>query len=163
MPSLASMPSRNPQMPFTPVKQHATNTNLVIECVECSKPRLIFSKTKLSSRQIKSFKLVVKDFLYTCGATMIEFQAKDVNSSHQYILDMVFVRGNFTCSKPVECLYYSAGHPDCCVHCGESRWLETIVNAYPMCEPCKQLKKREPVMKRKQNRVNVAGTKKLKR
>ncbi|WAR05310.1 hypothetical protein MAR_020679 [Mya arenaria] len=45
--------------------QHARAT---IECTECRKPRVIYGKQKMSSREEVSFAILVSEFDYTCGA-----------------------------------------------------------------------------------------------
>ena len=102
--------------------------------------------------------------MYTCGALMSDFKEQGINTSKQAILDQVFVWWNLTCTKPIEALYYSAGYPDRCVHCATDRLLpkDSSSSEYPMCEPCRILRKKEPVLKQKQNRMALPGAKKKK-
>ena len=59
--------------------------------------------------------------------------------------------------KPIEALYYTLNYPERCAHCGSKWSLQKTVNAYPICKPCKEVKKEIPVLKRK--RKNVAAKK----
>uniref|UniRef100_U9T5Z8 Uncharacterized protein n=1 Tax=Rhizophagus irregularis (strain DAOM 181602 / DAOM 197198 / MUCL 43194) TaxID=747089 RepID=U9T5Z8_RHIID len=54
-------------MPFCPSAAHAKNIGVVVNCVECEKPRLLFSAKKLSEKD----RILLQEFLdtifYTCG------------------------------------------------------------------------------------------------
>ena len=53
MPSKLEDPSkRNHSMPFPPTAHTAFNVEVLITCSQCHKPRLIYSKHKLSGNQI---------------------------------------------------------------------------------------------------------------
>ena len=150
MPSLKTTKDRGHKIPFNPTKQHATNTNLFVECAECSKPRVVYAAKKISDGERKSFKLAMSDMLYTCGASLHEFKnTNDENDKRYTILEKVFVRTNNSCTKPVEALYYTVNYPDCCCHCGSKRRLIKSTNEYSICSPCKVVLKKLPVSKRK--------------
>ena len=55
---------RNHSMPFPPTAQTASNVGVLIICSHCRKPRLIYSKCKLSGNQITSLKRLLNDFMY---------------------------------------------------------------------------------------------------
>ena len=61
-----------------------------------------------------------------------------------------YIRQNLRCFDPVEILYYSAGYPSCCSHCGMRRAakLSTGTNEYPMCIDSRRAKKK-PIQRRK--------------
>ena len=140
-PSLKTGKDRNAKIPFNVVKQHATNTNLLLECAECNKLRLVFSAKKLSAAEKKLFNRVMSDMLYTCSVSLLEFKnANNQNGQQLSILEKCFVRANHTFFKPVEALYYSVGYSDYCCHCGCKRHLIKAANEYTMCRPCKQIK-----------------------
>ena len=122
MPSLKTSKDRGHKILSNPVKQHASTTGLTIDCNECNKPRLVYSAKKLTEGEKKSFNRVMSDMMYTCGATLVEFNDPSNPSNHRYdILDKCFVRANNNCSKPVEPLYYTCNYPECCVHCGSKQ------------------------------------------
>ena len=47
MPSLKTSKDCGHKIPFNPVKQHASSTSLIIDCNECSKPRLVYTAKRL--------------------------------------------------------------------------------------------------------------------
>ena len=98
----------------------------------------------------------MSDMLYTCGATLLEFENTNNQKDKQFsILEKCFIRANHTCFKPIEALYYSAGYPDCCCHCGCKCCLIKATNEYTMYRPCKQ-KNKAPIMKRKQKAIDMS-------
>ena len=145
-PSLVCNTSKGHQIPFNPVKQHVLNTRLKIECSECCKPRLVYSKFKITKPDTRAFKNVMDNVLYTCGASLTEFPA---NENQSPVMEKLFVRRNLTCLTPVEALYYSSDiYPECCSHCGSRRRLRTVDGHFPICSPCTALKK-QPIHRRK--------------
>ena len=56
-------------MPFTPTAQFAKNV-IVIQCHECEKWRLIYSKTVLSSRE----KVELNNILLSCIHVVVDFK-----------------------------------------------------------------------------------------
>ena len=153
MPSLKTLKDRCHKIPFNPAKGHAANTILTVECAECSKPRLVYAARKISASEKKKFHIVMGSALFTCDALLAEFKSIDLNTKKAECLDKLFVRANLSCIKPIEALDY----PERCAQCGSKRSLQKTVNAHPICKPCKEVKKKIPVLKRK--RKNVAAEK----
>ena len=153
MPSLKTLKDRCHKIPFNPAKQHAANTILTVECAECSKPHLVYAARKISASEKKKLHIVMGSALLTCGALLAEFKSIDLNTKKAECLDKLFVRANLSCIKPIEALDY----PERCAQCDSKRSLQKTVNAYPICKPCKEVKKKIPVLKRK--RKNVAAEK----
>ena len=58
------------KLPFSPNVQHAKNTGLMLQCSECEKWRLLFTKFKLKPAQKAKKSSVLDDVEYTCGATL---------------------------------------------------------------------------------------------
>ena len=147
LPSLKTK-SRKHNVPFNPLQQHALNTRLLLECCECNKPRLLFSKKKLSNTETLNFKKALNGLMYTCGAAIIEFKDQ-INSRYHKILETVFVKENHTCLVPVESIYYSCKvYQDCCVWCGIKRRLDTAPTSFPICSGCKVSGKKTITKKR---------------
>ena len=59
-------------VPFDPSKQHAMNTNLIIECTECNKPRIVYAQKKISTGRVRVFKRVTYDLLLVCRSSVEE-------------------------------------------------------------------------------------------
>ena len=58
---------RNHSMLFLPSAQTASSVRVLITCLQCCKPRLIYSKHKLSGNQITSLKRLLNDCMYAFG------------------------------------------------------------------------------------------------
>ena len=58
---------------FSPSVQHAKNSGTMVQCTECNKWRLIFSKRKLNKRQVKQLQDAFEDIDYTCGMMLGEW------------------------------------------------------------------------------------------
>ena len=153
MPSLKTSKDRGHKIPFNPVKQHGANTQLTVTCVECSKLRVVYSAKKLGAVDRSNFDAVMSSMLFTCGAILAEFKPQ-VNKEKGSVLDKVFVRANHNCTKPIEALYYTLNYTECCCHCGSKHRLIKATNDYPICTPCKVLKKKGAVQKRKRKNMD---------
>jgi hypothetical protein len=114
---------------YSPTKQHATNVNVVIQCDECDKWRLLFSRRKLQPQQRSELRILLSDISYTCGA---KFSELDLPAS----LDCVEVREH-QCSDDIEKLYYTAYPTDVlCIRCGTVENIECEDSMYPICTGC---------------------------
>ena len=117
--------------PFIPSIQHAKNTNLMVQCEECLKWRLVYSRYKLTSQLRTTLTKEFEDFSFSCGCDL-----EDLG------LDNVFVR-DLTCSDHIEKLYYSLGHETICIYCSEPIESDEMTPAespdYPQCGGCKDL------------------------
>ena len=157
MPSLKTLKHSGHKIPFNPAEQHSANTMLRVECAECLKPRLVYEARKISASEKKNFYIIMGSALFTCGTLLAEFKLIDLNNNKVKCLDKLFVHVNLLCIKPIEAFYYTLNYPEHCAHCGSKRSLQKAVNAYPICKPCKEVKKKIPVLKRK--RKNFAAEK----
>ena len=63
-------------MPFQPHKQLASNTNPTIVCVYCKKPRVVYSKNKVSKNITKS-KRQTSELQFVCGTTIEDLVGPD--------------------------------------------------------------------------------------
>lgn len=83
----------------------------VVHCVECRKPRLFYSKTKLTDRQSLLVAKCVSEFDYTCGSDLVNPEIASLKG--------VLTRKNMTCGNPVEMCYYSSklGQLEICCYC----------------------------------------------
>lgn len=67
-PSLkARPPNKRKKIGFSPSQQHAKNTDMMMQCDECNKWRLIFSKKKLTKKHKDSLNEILANIAYTCG------------------------------------------------------------------------------------------------
>lgn len=54
-------------MPFCPTAARAKNVGITVNCVECEKPRLLFSAKKLSEKDKTILRRFLDTIFYTCG------------------------------------------------------------------------------------------------
>ena len=74
-PSLQVRPAKDRfKIGFSPSVQHATNTGLVVQCEECNKWRLIFSKKKIPETRKASVQEALSDVAFTCGMSLGKYQ-----------------------------------------------------------------------------------------
>ena len=92
----------------------------IVQCDECDKWRLLFSKRKLSARERTQLQGTIEDVSYSCGATiddLILYTRYTEKWSHIY-------------SDPIEMIYYSAYKDDLiCIHCGSLNDLTVSVDS----------------------------------
>ena len=67
---LENLSKRGQGIPLSPSAQTALNVGKIVTCTECYKPRLLYSRTKLKDRQLRSFKCVLNDFQFVCGSSV---------------------------------------------------------------------------------------------
>lgn len=118
-----------------------TNARLTIDCMECGKPRVLYSSQALSRSQTTSFKrwLANNDIkkIYTCGM-ILEVPGIDL-----------FLKAALTCVSPIETSYYTCNirvgidKTKCCFcsETGASNTPEERANystVLPACEECRK-------------------------
>ena len=122
---------------YSPTQQHAHNVGVVVQCDECDKWRLLFSKRKLSLNERAQLEDIIGDISYSCGATTEEIVLPDT-------LKSVGIRSH-SCDDPIEKIYYSAYKEDpVCIHCGSTHDLtlpdELCAHTfYSYCSSCSSL------------------------
>lgn len=137
-------------MPFTPTVQTANNVRLILQCHECEKWRLIYSKHALTSSEKKELQIVLENLLFSCGSSFT-----DIDCEESSVLKKVFCRQNINCSSPMEIPYYSTNHEDLCYYCGADKDFatgETFINKYPICNLCFSCNK-TPIPSRKRKNI----------
>lgn len=84
-------------------------------CIECNKPRVVYSRTKLSQRAQLSLAVALSEFEYTCGSHLFPPTVSPA------LRRDVAVRDNLQCAMPIELPYYAAelGRKDLCAYCGD--------------------------------------------
>ena len=128
-PSLQAQKQKK-SLSYSPVKQHAVNVGVVVQCDECNKWRLLFSKRKLAFHERHELEQLLSDISYTCGAKMEDLQLPE-------LLKCVEIRIHQCCDR-IERLYYSAYPSDVlCIHCGSTEDIvESEESIYPYCSDC---------------------------
>ncbi|XP_033753387.1 uncharacterized protein LOC117336839 [Pecten maximus] len=112
------------------------NARAVVTCVECQKPRVIYSRHKLTDRQTMTVALATSEFEYTCGSPLLPPTTS--------LYTKVMCRSNITCSTTVELQFYasSLGRTDICCFCTaensdvDTQLLKKYKTVLPMCASC---------------------------
>ena len=58
---------------YSPSEQHVRNAGVLVQCDECNKWRLVFSKRTFSVRERTQLEGIIADVSYSCGATIGDF------------------------------------------------------------------------------------------
>ena len=112
-PSLAEAEQKSHGMPFPPSAQYAQNTGLVLQCDECGKWRVMYSKKKIKKVQRDELQEIVEMLSYSCGSRL-----QDIQDTSPEVNQDVFVKANLSCNSPIEIPYYSSNYEDIYYHCG---------------------------------------------
>ncbi|KAL5012660.1 hypothetical protein ScPMuIL_011211 [Solemya velum] len=149
-------------IPFSPSAQTAKTVKMTVNCVECDRPRVVYSATKISGPDEILLKRVPSLYRYSCGSVLQELRPEDPASAPRVcaLLDKVFVRANLTCLSAIEVPYFSSGvFRPICYHCGISDDVGSEDGCYPTCETCKVTK----VLPAKRKNVSEARAKRDKK
>ena len=98
------------------------NARAIATCVECSKPRVLFSCHKLTEGQLAAS---LSEYDFTCGAPVVQ----------NHPLNCKVTARSLDCNQPLEFAFYVAhlGRKDLCGECGQE-------GADPMTENKKRFK-----------------------
>ena len=113
------------------------NARSTVTCTECRKPRVLYSKFKLTERQKVSLAIILSEFEYSCGAPI----TPPGHSLHGKVL----TRSNLSCASLLEIPLYGSGlcRKDLCSHCGSAGGTECqnlkgkFRTVLPLCEDCR--------------------------
>ena len=61
-------------MPFPPSAQYAKNVKVVVQCSDCSKWRVLYSKQSLKLQKQQQLEAYLDDLSYTCGNVVVHLQ-----------------------------------------------------------------------------------------
>lgn len=125
-------------IPFSPSAQTAKTVKQTVICIDCEKPRVIYSATKLSGQENAILTRILGLYQYSCGSELKELQPEDPERAPRIsaLIEKLFVRSNLSCVSAVEVPYYSCGlFPPVCYHCG-AKDTETGEGQYPTCAEC---------------------------
>ena len=121
------------------VPMYAQTARASAVCVECNKPRVIFSRTKLGQRKETLLATALSEYEYSCGSVLFP------PSAPASLRNSVVVKEDLQCAMPVEVAYYGAelGRKDICSYCAQvnttvdpdlKREYKTVL---PICADCK--------------------------
>ena len=118
-------------MPFPPSAQYAKNVKVLLQCGECLKWRVLYSKHSLKKQQREELEILVENIEYSCGSVFT-----DIEGEEDSIQRSVFVKGNLTFNAPIEIPYFTTGYTPICYYCGDDDGLQKGLK-YPVCLSCK--------------------------
>lgn len=110
------------------------NARAYVECIECRKPRVVYSKHRLTGRQKTSLAADLNESDFTCGTVDVK--------EPTFALDVKC--RPLECATTVEICYYGAslGPVDICCHCGSSgaevdqELKKSYKTVLPICDLC---------------------------
>ena len=127
------------------------NARSTVTCIECRKPRVIYSKQRLSEREQVVLAISLSDLDYTCGAALLP---PDMTLSQR-----AMTRGNLSCAVPVEVPFYGSGFgSDVCAYCAaegsetDQNMRKLYKTVLPLCNGCRMLGKL-PIVQRPYGRL----------
>lgn len=89
----------------------AQHARAVVNCIECTKPRVIYARHRLTDRQSTALTIYLSEVEYSCGSPLIP--------PNHPLEKVLFVRVPLTCADTVELAYYGTGFGaiDICCYC----------------------------------------------
>ena len=135
-----------------PVFDHAIcsaqNARSVVVCVEYEKPRVVYSRHRLTHRQQMSLTLTISDeYEYTCGSVLLPPSYPHYKT--------IMCRTEISCETPIQLPFYRSGlgKPElCCYSASEDGEVDQVLNkkyqtVLPICASCKKNGK-HPIVQR---------------
>ena len=148
-PSLKEKNKSNNEMGFKSSAQNCKNVGTLIQCGECDKWRVIYSKSKLSLQEDNELTRILDGIQYTCGDTFYDLansiniqSSNGTDDSMKKLFSIVKVNNTLTCNSPIEISYYSSGlyNETLCFNCGiECEEQHNHDEYFPYCEDCNVL------------------------
>ena len=132
---------------LSPKRLMSAFARVLVECVDCRKPRVVHSTTRLSERQKLGLAIVFSEYEYSCGSEVVPPE----HSLH----DKVFVRTTLTCESRIESSYYSSdiGRKDTCCFCAcpeaevDGDLKKQYKTVLPVCVACRATGHEVPCMR----------------
>ena len=133
--SLTEKEKKSHKIPFSPSRQSAKITGVVVQCGECGKWRCMYSQHKLKKDVAVLLNRFNEEFNYTCGVLL---QDVLLDSTYERIQELIFVKANLNCRIEIEVTYYSACNDAICIYCGcdDISHLVESDGKYPICKTC---------------------------
>ena len=106
------------------------NGRAIVNCEECSKPRVLYARQKLSRCQELNLTLALSELEYTCGSPL-------VSPDHQ-LWSLIQCRLSMSCGDVIELAYYASrlGRGDTCCFCAATGAEKDILKSFKTVLPC---------------------------
>ena len=123
---------------FDPAVCSVQNARGSVVCIDCEKPRVIYSRHKLTDRQQMTLALSMSEYDFTCGSAILP-PSNDMFKT-------VMCRTGITCETPIQLPYYSSGLGKAllCCYCAsdDGEVDQNLKGQYqtvlPICKECEQ-------------------------
>lgn len=134
-----------------PTQQYVRNVGLCVLCIECNKPRVLYSRYKVKQETIQKLRSLLETVDYSCGANFAELTDLSIaiNSDTSNIEQVqeetvkelfkdIFVNAKLSCQHEMERPYYSAKcFTAVCFNCGITDVeIPSSNDTYPYCSEC---------------------------
>ncbi|CAG8767772.1 14884_t:CDS:2, partial [Racocetra persica] len=127
-------------MGFSPRAQYATNVRILVKCIECNRPRVLYSQYRLNPEEENLLKNFLETIDYTCGTTFYGISDLTKASPPLFRNDNNCSINNdeLTCAISIEVPYFSSHlYPDVCFQCGDTEiFSPTPASEQPYCSEC---------------------------
>ena len=108
-----------------------------VVCIECRKPRLIYSKHRLTDRQQLALSMLLSEVEYSCG-DQLTIPGHSLHTT-------TYVRVPMGCADAIETQYYATGYGRmdiCCYCCQEDVATDSLLQkkfktVLPICDSCR--------------------------
>lgn len=113
------------------------NARALVFCSECTKPRVIYSKYKLTVKEKDDLDKSLNEYVYSCGGPLM--------SPFSPLFGNCMCRAPLACSSPIETPYYGCelGRKDLCCYCAvegccvDQELKKQYKTVLPICDSCK--------------------------
>ena len=78
-------------IPFSPSARTARTVQMSVKCIDCDKPRVVFSASKLDTNEKKCLSRIVQLYEYSCGSVLLDKKT----------MDNQFTVGKSLCTKKI--------------------------------------------------------------
>ena len=144
--SVQKLTKESQGMGFSPSAQYAKNVGTVIQCGECNKWRVLYSKSKLNNEESAKLSRFLDGIQYTCGDSFEGLILKIQQNEFLELFLKVKVNDKLNCQSNMKTSYYSCGlfENEVCFNCGEQCNQEDVLNLsidnefYYYCNECNE-------------------------
>jgi hypothetical protein len=129
-PSAQKLTKESQGMGFSPSAQYAKNVGMVVQCGECDKWRVLYSKSKLNHEESTKLSRFLDSIQYTCGDSFESLTSEIQQNEFSELFLKVKVNDKLNCQSNMEISYYSCGlfEDEMCFICGEQCEQEDLLN-----------------------------------
>jgi len=98
-PSAQKLTKESQGMGFSPSAQYAKNVGTVVQCGECEKWRVLYSKIKLNNEESAKLSRFLDSIQYTCGDSFEELNSEIQQNKYSELFLKVKVNDKLNCQS----------------------------------------------------------------